>query len=44
MLPTMRRGLADMMDGGGEGYCPRIVGGCQQNAKHGVVYLYGVRT
>ena len=20
-----------MMDGGGEGYCPRIVGGCQKN-------------
>ena len=30
MLPTMHRGTAAMMDGGGEGYCPRIVGGCQK--------------
>ena len=25
MLPTMRRGSAAMMDGGGKVYCPRIV-------------------
>ena len=30
MLPTMCRGLAAMMDGGGEVYCPRIVGGCKK--------------
>ena len=39
MLPTMRRGLAAMMDGGGEVYCPKIVGGCQKNVKRGVVNL-----
>ena len=39
MLLTMRQGLAAMMDGGGEGYCPRSVSGCQKNAKHGVVDL-----
>ena len=30
MLLTMRRGSVAMMDGGGAGYCPRIVGGCQK--------------
>ena len=38
-LPTMRQGSATMMDGGGEVYCPWIVGGCQKNAKRGVVDL-----
>ena len=44
MLPAMHQGSAAMMDGGGEGYCPRIVGGCQKKAKRGVVDLKGVRT
>ena len=39
MLPTMHRGSTAMMDGGGEVYCPSIVGGCQKNAKRGVVDL-----
>ena len=30
MLPTMHQGSAAMKDGGGEGYCPRIVGGCKK--------------
>ena len=39
MLPTMHRGSVAMMDGGGKGYRPRIVSGCQKNAKRGVVDL-----
>ena len=39
MLPTLRQGLAAMMDGGGKVYCPGIVGGCQKNEKHCVVDL-----
>ena len=39
MLPTMRRGSEAMMDGGGEGYCPkRIVGGLKKNEKCGVCW------
>ena len=35
MLPTMRQGSEAMMDGGGEGYCPkRIVGGSQKKMKN----------
>ena len=45
MLPTMCRGSAAMMDGGGEVYCPRISGGCQKKSKTWCCQsLKGVRT
>ena len=43
MLPTMRRGSAAMMDGGGEGYCPtRIVSGSQKKKRNMVLSIFKV--